>query len=245
MPSAELMRIVLYAGTALQFGVAIAMLLRRSYRQLPVFFTYSIYIAIRAVALPLLDRHPYAAFYAYWATEVIAWALCLAAIQEIVQRLCGSYPAISRLVTILFRWGAALLIALSLFTAYAAPGSDPTRLLAGILTLERSVRILQVGLLSLLFVFARFLRLRWPHYAFGVAFGFAIFCSVELASVTVRAHDMWAHNKFAIIGPLAFVTTQLIWLLYLAAPEPVSDRELQPSPAMAGWEVALAELLRR
>jgi uncharacterized membrane protein (DUF4010 family) len=145
----------------------------------------------------------------------------------------------------LFRWGGGVLVALAVFTAYAAPGADPERMMAGILVLERSVRIVQVGLLSLLFVLARFLRLRWPHYAFGVAFGFAIFCSVELASVTVRAHDMWAHNKFIVISPLAFAIAQIIWLVYLAVPEPAYQRKLQPSPKMEGWDLALAELLRR
>lgn len=245
MPSDQLISVISYAGTALQFAVIVAMLLRRSYRHLPIFFSYCVWVAARTVVTYFLRPYPWPYFYTMWATDVVAWALCLAAIQEIMQKLCGSYPAIRELIVILFRWGGAVLIALAVFTAYAAPGADASRLMAGLLVLERSVRIVQVGLLSLLFVFAGFLRLRWPHYAFGAAFGFAIFCSVELASVTVRAHDMWAHNKYILIEPLAFLVAQSVWMFYLARPEPSTAGDVRPSPKMEGWDTALAGLLRR
>lgn len=245
MPSDRFLDVIWYAGAAVQWSVLAAMLLRRSYRQLPIFFAYCCFIGLKTIALHFVRPHPWPYFYSYWSAEMVAWALCLASIQEIMQRLCAAYGAIQQLLTILFRWGGALLIAIAVFTAYAAPGADPERLMAGILVLERSVRIVQVGLLSLLFVFARFLRLRWPHYAFGAAFGFAIFCSVELAAVTVRAQDMWAHNKFIIIAPLAFLVAQTTWLFYLARPEPAPVGEMESSPTLTGWDTALAELLRR
>jgi hypothetical protein len=245
MPSDKLISLIWYAVAALQFAVAAAMLLRRSYQQLPIFFGYCVYVAVRTAVTYFLRPYPWPYFYTMWVSDVVAWALCLAAIQEIMQKLCASYPAIRELIVILFRWGGAVLIALAVFTAYAAPGTSPSRLMAGLLVLERSVRMVQVGLLSLLFVLAGFLRLRWPHYAFGAAFGFAIFCSVELASVTVRAHDMWAHNKYIVIEPLAFLVAQIIWLFYLARPEPVAAAETKASPRMEGWDMALAELLHR
>lgn len=245
MPSDRLITMISYAGTALQFGVIIAMLLRRSYRQLPIFFSYCAWVAARTIVTYFLRPYPWPYFYTMWVTDVVSWALCFASIQEIMQKLCASYPAIRELIVILFRWGGAVLIALAVFTAYAAPGADASRLMAGLLVLERSVRIVQVGLLSLLFVFAGFLRLRWPHYAFGVAFGFAVFCSVELASVTVRTHDAWAHNKYIIIEPLAFLVAQTLWLFYLARPEPVAAGEFRLSPKMEGWDAALSSLLRR
>jgi hypothetical protein len=247
MPSEKLISLIWYAGTALQVAVLLAMLLRRSYRQLPIFFSYCVYVALRAVVTYFLRPYPWPYFYTMWATDVVAWALCFASIQEIMQKLCGSYPAVRELIVILFRWGGAVLVALAFFTAYVAPGADPARVMAGLLVLERSVRIVQVGLLSLLFVFAGFLRLRWPHYAFGAAFGFAIFCSVELASVTVRTHDMWAHNKYILVEPLAFLAAQATWLFYLSRPEPepASATKARTSPKVEGWDLALAELLRR
>lgn len=239
--------LIFWIGTALQAALAVAMVWRRLWRELPLFFSYSIFLLVSALAFPYLKAiGPWTYFYGYWGAEVLAWAWCLAAIQEVMNHLCAPYASLQRLIAVLFRWGGALLIAIAVFTAYAAPGADTARLMAGILILERSVRIVQVGLLSLLFVFAGFLRLRWPHYAFGVALGFGIFCSVELAAITLRSHGGMAVNQlFVFLKPLAFVVAQALWLFFIALPERSPVYQPRPAPTMEGWDLALGELLRR
>jgi hypothetical protein len=247
MYSVAFTSIVWWGSLGLEIGIAFALVYRRMYRELPIFFSYTVFLAVRTVILLGLERGSTAYFWAYWDGEVLSWALALAAIQEIAQHLFKPYPAVERLIAVLFRWGAGLLVFIAIFVAYAAPGTDTARLMQGIVVLERSVRIVQVGLLSLLFVLAGFLRLRWPHYVFGIALGFGIFCSVELAAITVRAHaGMPVHSLFAILKPAAFVVAQGIWLFYLAAEARAPARASAPeSPEMEGWNVALLELLRR
>jgi hypothetical protein len=236
-----------WAGTTIQTALVVAMVWRRLWRELPLFFSYTVFLVVRTVAFEYCKAvGPWTYFYAYWGTEVLAWAWCLAAIQEVMNLLCAPYASIQRLIAVLFRWGGVLLIAIGFFTAYAAPGADAARLMAGILILERSVRIVQVGLLSLLFVFAGFLRLRWPHYAFGVALGFGIFSSVELAAVTLRAHGgMPVNSVFVILKPLAFVVAQAVWLFFVALPARSPAYQPRPAPTMEGWDLALGQLLRR
>ena len=248
MTSSAITALILWGGLALQAGIAAAMIWRRLYRTLPIFFSYTVFLVLRTIALFYLRRMgawPY--FYGYWGSEVLTWALGLAVIQEAMQHLLAPYSAVQRLVLVLFRWGAGLLIAIALFTAYVAPGSDLEHLLANILVFERSVRIVQLGLLSLLFVFAGFLRLRWPHYVFGIALGFGVFCSVELVAVTMRTNDIWSHSVFLILKPLAFVVAQTLWLYYIAVPErsPQDASERLPVPQMEGWDSALSALLRQ
>ncbi|MBI2678173.1 MAG: hypothetical protein HYX28_05285 [Candidatus Koribacter versatilis] len=241
-----LSNIVWWAGLALQAGIAFAVLYRRLYRELPIFSSYTLFLIIRSVILLGLDRGSFAFFYTYWAGEVLSWALGLAVIQEVMQRLFAPYSSVERLIAVLFRWGAVLLIAIAGFVAYAAPGPETTRLMLGLVVLERSVRIVQVGLLSLLFVCAGFLRLRWAHSIFGIALGFAVFCSVELAAITVRTQGgMPVHPLFAILKPAAFVVALGVWLFYLATPEPSPAESRPPAPQMEGWDTALGELLRR
>jgi hypothetical protein len=237
-----------WGGLALEAALLTVIVYRRLYRGLPIFFGYMVLLFVRTVALIALHRRggAVAYFYAYWASEVLCWAWSLAAVQEAMERLFAPYAAVRRLVLVVFRWGAALLIVFAVMTAYVSPGADSTRMMQGILMLERSVRVVQVGLLSLLFVFAGFLRLRWPRHVFGVALGFAIFSTVELASVTMRAQGgIGAHGGFVFLKPLAFVVAQFVWFGYFALPERAAQPELQSSPHMAGWNDALAELLRR
>jgi hypothetical protein len=239
--------LIFWIGTALQTAIVVTMLWRRLWRELPLFFSYTVFLLLCSLVFPYLKAvGPWTYFYGYWGTEVLAWAWCLAAIQEVMTHLCAPYAAVQRLIVLLFRWAGALLIAIAFFTAYAAPGAEAARVMAGILVLERSVRIIQVGLLSLLFVFAGFLRLRWPHYVFGVALGFGIFCSVELAAITLRAHGGMAVNQlFVFLKPLAFVVAQAVWLFFIAVPERSPAYQPRPAPAMEGWDLALGELLRR
>lgn len=240
-------QLIFYAATVLQLGVAAVLLCRKLYRKFPLFSAYTALILLRVpLSLILRGHHPWGYFYAYWGGEVLSWALCLAAIQEAMHHLLKPYPSVRRLVVILFHWGGTLLIAFALLTTYTSPGTDPERLMAGILVLERSVRIVQVGLLSLVFVLTGFLRLRWPQPAFGITVGFAIFATIELAAVTVRAESGYiAHTTFAWLKPFAFLIAQAFWLYYLARPERVEARERPPAPALAGWDAALTELLRR
>lgn len=241
-----LTNILWWTGLALQASIAFAVFYRRLYRELPIFSSYTLFLIVRSVILLRLDRGSFAFFYTYWGGEVLSWALGLAVIQEVMQRLFAPYSSVERLIAILFRWGAVLLIAIAGFVAYAASGPDTARMMLGLVVLERSVRIVQVGLLSLLFVLAGFLRLRWAHNLFGIALGFGVFCSVELAAITVRTHGgMPVHGLFVILKPAAFVVALGVWLFYLATPDrsPVESRP--HAPQMDGWDTALTELLRR
>ncbi|HSE48202.1 MAG TPA: hypothetical protein VLA96_03235 [Terriglobales bacterium] len=241
------LRLILYAGLFFELLIAGTLLYRRLYRRLPLFFLYASFALLMTLTLQGTRRvGPSAYFYSYWGFEVVSWALELAVIQEVMQQLFEPYSSIRRLVLLLFRWGAGLLVTIALLSAIAAPGGDTDQLMAGVLTLERSVRIVEVGLLSLLFVFAGFLRLRWPHYALGIALGFGIYCTVELVTLTARAHGgMTMQTSFFWMKPLAFVVAQVCWASYFLLPARVPASERTPAPTMQGWDSALAEFLRR
>lgn len=240
-------RLILYTQLLLEMLITGTLLYRRFYRRLPLFFLYASFALVMTLVLQATRRvGPFAYFYSYWSFEVVSWALGLAAIQEVMHHLFEPYGSIRRLVLLLFRWGAALLIAIAFLSAYSAPGADTDRVMAGILALERSVRIVQVGLLSLLFLVAGFFRLRWPRHALGIALGFGIYCTVELVTITARAHSgMAMQTSFFWMKPLAFVVALLCWAAYLLVPVRASASERAPAPTMQGWDTALAEFLRR
>ncbi len=54
---------------------------------------------------------------------------------------------------------------------------------AAIMTLQRSVRVVQCGLMLFLLVFSRYLGTNWRQKSFGIALGFGAFASVELSLV--------------------------------------------------------------
>ena len=126
--------------------------------------------------------------YSFLGAEVLDAALAFGAIYELYGRLFRSYDGVQKLADLVFRGVAVLLLALAVLTTLTAPATDSSRVLAGLFTLDRSVNVVNGGLLLLLFLFSSYLGLRWRHLAFGIAAGFALDSSVELATFALRIH---------------------------------------------------------
>ena len=96
----------------------------------------------------------------------------------------------------LFRFSLLGLIAVAVLMARASPGSDASKLMAGILVLKRVESFVRLGLLGALFLFVVVLGLPWGHQALGIAAGFALYGAIELAALLLRSH-----YRRAAIGP--------------------------------------------
>ena len=91
--------------------------------------------------------------------------------------------------------------------------------MAGLLTLKRTVTIVQVGLLVFLCLFVRAFAIPWRHYLFGMTVGFALYRMAELAITAARTH--WGAgfnhvNEWGVIGAYNF--TVILWVAYFVLP---------------------------
>jgi hypothetical protein len=109
--------------------------------------------------------------------------------------------------------------------------------MAGVALLTRSVTIIQAGLLVFLFLFPRMFGLSWRSYTFGIAFGFAIFASTELAFWAVRLTDPSEHSKslLDLLPTGSYHVSVLVWLGYLLAAEKPVGAATYPVPEMDQW----------
>ena len=85
--------------------------------------------------------------------------------------------------TVLFKWAGLVM----LLVAGVVSVSSDSRILApwmqAIITAQRCVRIVQVGMVLLLLFFARYLGVSRRQHSFGIALGFGTFALVELALI--------------------------------------------------------------
>lgn len=237
------------APAALQVLIVSAMLKRRLVREFPIFFAYTTFHVVRAIALFLL-RHQLASwdyFYSYWTAQAASSVLGFAVIYEIFSHVFRSHEALRTLGFMLFRWVAAVLLLVAVVAAASAPGSDTNQLMAGVVILERSVRVVQCGLLFFLFLFSSSFGLSWRHYVFGIALGFGLFASVELVAVTMRAHfGSVADATWSLVNSAAYNCTVLIWVGYLLGPQPAQRAvQMPPKAEIDEWNQALLQLIRR
>ena len=230
----------------LQAVVAIVMWVRGLHKRLPYFFSYATYIVLSNIALAGMQRHPRVYFYGYWSQDLLSWALGFAVIYEIYANLLLDYAVLQKLGALLFWIMGIILVSVALWTAVSVPSSDISRFLKPLLTLERSVRIVECGLLVVLFVFASFFGLSWKNYLFGIALGFAIFLSTQLAVVAIRTYTGESLNRlFSWLQPISYNLGVLVWTFYVVQLWRVADLRTLPKTELAAWNETLQELLHR
>jgi hypothetical protein len=236
-------------ASALQCAVAYRMWARRLYRDYPLFFAYTIShllsVPIVLYCYRLGDRDLYRN--AYSGLEILYTVLKFGVICELFSRVFRQYEGIRGLGSVVLRWGTVILLLIAVIVAASSSGSDSDRFLAGLFAIERSVELVQGGLLFLLFIFSSSLGLRWQHDAWGLALGLAVVTSVELAAFTLRAQlGPTGQDVLSLVSNAAYDCAVLIWLvaLYAQKAEHHFEHRIQRWD-VDSWNRALLDLLRR
>jgi hypothetical protein len=233
----------------LQVVIVGCLLRRKLHREYPIFFAYTVSHLLRAAVLFWVHYQSSQEAYrfTFLGAEALDAVLVFGVIYELYGHLFRSYGGVQKLADMVFRGVAVLLLAFAILPTLTAPATDSSQVLAGLFTLDRSVNVVNGGLLLLLFLFSSYLALRWKHFAFGIAAGFALDSSVELAMFALRVHlGPLGKPTLSLISSAAYNCSVLIWTAYLVRPE--SARPPAKLPArleLEGWNQALLELLHQ
>lgn len=210
---------------ALQVCLATVMVRRGLHRRYPMFFAYTVYqvtvFALRFVLYHAPNSYKLY-FLAYWSTSALGVVLGFLVIHEVFQHVFRPYDALREMGEVLFRWAALVLILVAVVTAASAGGGvGLTPLMNTIVALERSVRMMQCGLVLLMVLFSTHVGLSARNHIFGIALGFGIYASVELTMFTVRSRfGPGADVALDIIKSAAYNIAVITWVSYLLFPEP-------------------------
>jgi hypothetical protein len=240
--------VMLFGAVGLQAIMAIVMFIRKLHARLPLFFAYTVFHVVGSLLMWAAANISYADyFYIYWSLEIVDSLLVLLVIQEIFSAVLSEYESLKSLGELLFRWGTLLIVVITVFTASAAPGADSDRLVAGLMVLQRSVALVQIGLVLLLFFFCRWFGLTWRDHVFGIALGFGISSSFVLASGSIRTVlGKTAEKMYEYVTPASYTLGVIIWAVYVLTPERrrIAER-LGGSEQLREWNRALLYLTRR
>jgi hypothetical protein len=236
----------------LQVCILVFMWKRRLYREYLAFVVYTAWQIIRAVILQWVWHRVdagvlgYASyFYSYWVAELISTALGLAVIHSIFISVTRGYRATRNWGNTLFLIATAMLLGIAVWAAYFVPVNSTSTIVAGVLLLERSVLILQAGLLLLLILFSSVLGISLKHRIFGITLGFGIYASVHLVSAAIRTHAGADYDAlFRLSKSIAYNVAVLLWFVYLCLPQ--RDRKVNQLPVtnINEWNESLLEILK-
>lgn len=233
------------AHPVLQAGVVAVMLWRKLYRTFPIFFSYVVFQIIAfALTFPFRDERYYTFFfYSFWATTGVSVALGFKVIHEVFVDVFRPYHALRDLGTVLFKWAGLVMLMVAGVVAISVGPNHTEPLVSGILTLQRSVRVVQCGLVLFLLVFSRYLGTSWRQKSFGIALGFGTFAAVELSLVALSWRGTEVNNQVlaSFLNMAAYNVTILIWVGYMLVKSPAREHEsymLRPQR----WEEGLGEI---
>ena len=190
---------------------------------------------------------PYAYTYYYTFISRRVSGLAFGVIYEIFKTVLKPYDAFRRVWRFLFALASVILIIISIVWLLYGSGPQVDRLTQTMNVLLRSVRVIQVGLLLLLFSLASSLGLTWRSYSFGIALGYGAYAIVDLVLSAMRLEygdAVWKLESYC--TTIAYGTSVLIWAWYVMQPERLAGRlAVIPYNDIAKWNEKLEELLKR
>jgi len=232
-----------FAAPVLQFGVLLAMYKRGLHREYPYFFNYTVLQVLSEPILFVIQRHSYPMYYwGYYISVALSALISFAVLQEIFTDAFRPYEALRDLSVILFRWSALLVLLFGVMWAItAAQSSQVDTITNGILLVQRSVRLMQCGLVFFLLLFSEYLGISRRHVLFGIALGFGIFASVSMLFAAAVSHGTFVHvSVLRQINSAAYDISILIWLGY-AALAPIRSRVASATARSQEWNSVLED----
>ena len=235
---------IIWWGTpVLMLLIAVAMYHRRLHREFPVFFNYVIFqIVSFAIEYPL--RQWPNLFFVSWTLTALSIAISFGVLLEIFKEAFRPYEALRDLSIILFRWCALVVLLVSAMWALTSwNGSQVDSILSVILLVDRSVRLMQCGLVFFMLLFSEYLVISRRNAVFGIAVGFGFYASVKMLVLTAANHQtLLTKSVLSRISTFAYVISMLIWLVYAVMPVKSRVAARQRVTASEKWDSALDEV---
>ena len=214
-----------FAQPVLQTAAAGVMLKRKLYRKSPIFFAYLVFqMPVFCVVFAAYSWGSYREwFYGYWGCAIISLALGFKVIHEIFLDVFRPYHALKDLGSVLFKWAALVMVLVAIVVAASSSVSSDGPMVEAVITAQRCVRVIQVGLVLLLLVFSKYVGISWKHFSFGVSLGFGAFALVELLVVALHVSERISQYAGDMANIITYNITVLVWLTYTVMKSPARE----------------------
>jgi hypothetical protein len=218
-------RAIWFAHPVLQSATAAVMVWRKLYRKFPVFFAYLLsQVAVFALVFSAYRWGDYKEyFYGYWICSIISLVIGFKVIHEIFLDVFRPYHALKDLGSVIFKWAALVMLLVAVVVAAASAASAEGPWVESVLTVQRCVRVIQVGLILFLLVFSKYVGVSWRQYSFGVSLGFGSFALVELLVIALHASGRASQSTANLANTIAYNVSILVWLTYSALKSPARE----------------------
>ncbi|HEX7288807.1 MAG TPA: hypothetical protein VF532_21670 [Candidatus Angelobacter sp.] len=219
---------------------------RRTYRELPFFFLYTVSASLigglRFLAF-YLGRTPY--FYTYWISELAGTILVFLALYELfLRRLFPGFHK-SGFYRNLFPLAAVVFLLLTVLAALFAHDKQSVFVSA-----SRQFDFLRTAVLVFFTALMLLMGRNWNRYELGIAAGFAVQAAAALANAAIRIRSRQQSHAMDTLEVVAYELSCFIWLITFLRPSGRIELQLDESGQeerlreARSWETALKQWLR-
>ncbi|HKH99592.1 MAG TPA: hypothetical protein VJ999_10825 [Candidatus Sulfotelmatobacter sp.] len=230
------------AHPVLQTGIAATMLRRGLHRKFQYFFGYIVtQLLIFAIVFPAYWRNYPGCFYLYWLCNAVSVAFGFGVIHEVFVDVFRPFHTLRDLGSVLFKWAGLVMLLVAGVVSVSTNSSEMAPWMQAIITAQRCVRIVQVGMVLFLLFFAHYLGISRRQHSFGIALGFGAFAMVELGLISSLVGNHLGNPWMSMVNMAAYNASLLVWLGYIAVKSPARDASatlLQPQR----WEQSLSDI---
>ena len=237
--------IVLYLWCSqpiLQSVVVVILWRRRLHKQFPMFFLFLLaQVANFAVLFPLwLSGNHNLYLTPFYLGEAVNAVLGFKVIHEIFLDVFRPYHTLKDLGTLLFKWAGVVMLLVAVVVAFSS-SFDTSPLAQAITTLQRSVRVVQLGLILFLLLFSRFLGVSRKQVSFGISLGFGALAGVELLLFALNSGGFVTLKNLNRINMATYNLVIFVWLGYSLSRKAVRVTAVNHLQTQR-WEQGLADI---
>lgn len=181
-------------------------------------------------------------FYVYWSSFALEAVLSLLIIYSIFKLSMAPLKGLQTLGILIFRWVAAISVAVSVGVAVAPHLSGSGFIVALVTQLQQTSSILTLCLLLFVCFAIRPMGLSLRSRVFGVSLGLGLMATVSLVDAAWISHNFVMQSTISVINGVAMCITLCIWSAYFAYPEPKRRLIVLPttSPFLRWNQISLA-----
>jgi hypothetical protein len=231
-----------FAHPLLLTGIAAIMLKRNLRRKFKYFFGYVLtQIVTFAIVYSAYKHRSSVLFHLYWCCDALSVAFGFAVIHEVFVDVFRAFHTLRDLGTVLFKWAGLVMLLVAGVVSVSTNSPTMSPVIQAIITSQRCVRIIQVGMVLFLLFFAHYVGISRRQHSFGIALGFGAYALIELVLISSWVGNHLGGAWMNIVNMAAYNGSLMVWLGYVWVTSPARDTDLsllQPQR----WEQSLSDI---
>ena len=230
------------AHPVLQLAIATLMLRAGLQKKFRFFFGYILTQLATFILVFTAHSDNYATFfYLYWICNAFSVALGFGVIYEVFVDVFSAFHTLRDLGTVLFKWAGLVMLMVAGVVSISTSASEMPPWMEAIMTSQRCVRIIQVGMVLFLLFFAHYVGVSRRQRSFGIALGFGTYAAIELTLIASWAGNHLGNPWTSILNMIAYDGCMMVWVGYLAIKSPARDA-VSSLLQTQRWEQSLSDI---